>query len=113
MELDRRRDLGEISDLGLTLPEAKQLLVCVQQEIVAARKHEIMQFCVRSVRLAAEDATSKIGSIMRSRRCSARWRCGSRGFAVSAVVTTRLASAGHRIAGRHQSWTSCEHIFRR
>ena len=108
---DRRRDLGENSDLGLTLPEAKQWFACSERS--SPRKHEIMQFCVRSVRLAVEDATSKIGSIMRSRRCSARWRCGSRGFAVSAVVTTRLASAGHRIAGRHQSWTSCEHIFRR
>jgi hypothetical protein len=45
MELDRRRDLGEISDLGLTLPEAKQLLVCVQQEIVAAqaRDHAVLR----------------------------------------------------------------------
>ena len=41
---DRRRDLGENSDLGLTLPEAKQL-VCVQREIVAAqaRDHAVLR----------------------------------------------------------------------
>ena len=45
MELDRRRGLGEIGDLGLTLSEAKQLLVRVQQEIVAAqaRDHAVLR----------------------------------------------------------------------
>ena len=37
---DRRRDLGENSDLGLTLSEAKQLLARVQQALVAAQAHD-------------------------------------------------------------------------
>jgi hypothetical protein len=45
MEFDRRRDLGEITELGLTLSEAKRLLVRVQQEIVAAqvRDHAVLR----------------------------------------------------------------------
>ena len=45
MELGRYRNLGEISDLGLTLPEAKRLLVRVQQAIVAAqvRDHAVLR----------------------------------------------------------------------
>jgi hypothetical protein len=44
MELSRRGDLGEIAELGLTLSEAKRLLVRVQQEIVAtqARDHAVL-----------------------------------------------------------------------
>jgi hypothetical protein len=40
MQLARRRDLGDIANLGLTLPEAKQLLTRVQQEIVAAQARD-------------------------------------------------------------------------
>jgi len=45
MELNRRRDLGEIAELGLTLSDAKQLLVRVQQAIVAAqaRDHPVLR----------------------------------------------------------------------
>jgi hypothetical protein len=45
MKIDPGRDLGEISDLGLTLSEAKQLLGRVQQEIVAAqaRDHAVLR----------------------------------------------------------------------
>jgi hypothetical protein len=45
MELDRRPNLGEINDLGLTLSEAKQLLGRVQEEIVAAqaRDHAVLR----------------------------------------------------------------------
>ena len=41
MEIDRSGDLGEISNLGLSLDEGKRLLGRVQREIVAvqARKH--------------------------------------------------------------------------
>jgi hypothetical protein len=41
MELGRPGNLHDIADLGLTLPEAKQLLACVQQAVVAvqARDH--------------------------------------------------------------------------
>src|SRR5215831_11044102 len=40
MEINRADALGDISSLGLTLPEAKQLLARVQQEVVAAQAHE-------------------------------------------------------------------------
>jgi hypothetical protein len=40
MEIRRPDNLGDISNLGLTLPEAKQLLACVQQGIVAAQAHK-------------------------------------------------------------------------
>ena len=41
LEIDRPRDLSDIANLGLTLPEAKQLLARVQQAVVAvqARNH--------------------------------------------------------------------------
>ena len=37
MEIDRPDDLGDISDLGLTLSETKRLLAALQQEIVAVQ----------------------------------------------------------------------------
>lgn len=37
MEIGRSTDLGDIADLGLTLPEAKQLLGLVQQAVVAGQ----------------------------------------------------------------------------
>src|SRR5579864_9517005 len=37
MEIRPPRDLGDIAHLGLTLPEAKQLLARVQQAVVAAQ----------------------------------------------------------------------------
>src|SRR3954451_5580154 len=45
MELGRPGNLHDIADLGLTLPEAKQLLACVQQAVVAvqARDHAMLR----------------------------------------------------------------------
>ena len=45
LELDRLRDLRDIANLGLTLPEAKQLLTRVQQAVVAvqARDHAALR----------------------------------------------------------------------
>src|SRR3954465_518506 len=45
MELGRPGNLHDIADLGLTLPEAKQLLACVQQAVVAvqARDHATLR----------------------------------------------------------------------
>jgi hypothetical protein len=45
MELGRPGNLHDIADLGLTLPEAKQLLTCVQQAVVAiqARDHVMLR----------------------------------------------------------------------
>ncbi len=45
LELDQPRDLRDIANLGLTLPEAKQLLTRVQQAVVAmqARDHAALR----------------------------------------------------------------------
>src|SRR4051812_9769567 len=45
MELGRPGNLHDIADLGLTLPEAKPLLACVQQAVVAiqARDHATLR----------------------------------------------------------------------
>ena len=45
LELDRPRDLGDIANLGLTLPEAKKLLARIQQAVVAvqARDHAALR----------------------------------------------------------------------
>ena len=45
LELDQSRDLRDIANLGLTLPEAKQLLARVQQAVVAvqARDHAVLR----------------------------------------------------------------------
>src|SRR6187551_259409 len=40
LEISRPNGLGEIANLGLTLPEAKQLLARVQQAVVAAQAHQ-------------------------------------------------------------------------
>ena len=39
MVISRSRDLGDIANLGLTLPEGKQLLARVQQAVVTAQAH--------------------------------------------------------------------------
>lgn len=40
MEISRPTDLGDIANLGLTLPEAKQVLARVQQAVVAAQAND-------------------------------------------------------------------------
>ena len=110
MEIARPGTLADIANLGLTLPEAKQLLARVQQIVVAAQA-TAMRFRGLPAPLAAVDVTSRTGGFTRLRRYSARLRYGYRGFAAPAVVIVRLLSAGHRIAGRHRSWTSCGRIF--
>jgi hypothetical protein len=40
MEIGRPNDLGDIANLGLTLPEAKQVLARIQQAVVAAQARE-------------------------------------------------------------------------
>jgi hypothetical protein len=40
LEISRPNDLGDIANLGLTLPEAKQLLARVQQAVVAAQAQD-------------------------------------------------------------------------
>jgi hypothetical protein len=50
MEICRPEGLGEIADLGLTLPEAKQLLMSVQRALVArqADNHGLLRPNCRS-----------------------------------------------------------------
>ncbi|MGH7049034.1 MAG: hypothetical protein ACREE5_00060 [Acetobacteraceae bacterium] len=45
LEISRPGGFGEIANFGLTLPEAKQLLACVQQAVVAAqaRDHAVLR----------------------------------------------------------------------
>jgi hypothetical protein len=69
MEISRPNDRGIIANLGLTLPEAKQVLARVQQWL--PRKPAIMRLCGRIARPAAGDSTSRTGGFIRSRRCSA------------------------------------------
>src|SRR5579864_9226444 len=40
LEISRANDLGYIGNLGLTLPEAKQLMAHVQQAVVAVQAHD-------------------------------------------------------------------------
>ena len=53
MEIRRTRDLGDIAPLGLTLPEAKQLLARVQQAVVATHAHG-HAFCGRGSELGSQ-----------------------------------------------------------
>ena len=56
VEICRPEGLGDIANLGLTLPEAKQLLASVQRAIVAGRS-TAMGSCGRVAGPAAENAT--------------------------------------------------------
>ena len=69
MEISRPNDLRDIASLGLTLPEAKQLLARVQQAVVAAqaRDHAGLRLHCRP---AAGAVTSRTGGRIRSQRCS-------------------------------------------
>ena len=110
MEISRPNDLGIIANLGLTLPEAKQLLARVQQAVVAAqaRDHAVVRpdcsscggrFHVKDRRL--HQIATLFGRVtVRLPR-----------LLCTAVVASRQLSAGHRIVGRHRSWTSCKGIF--
>ncbi len=49
LELDWPRDLRDIANLGLTLPEAKQLLARVQQAVIAVQVRDhaaLWRWCV-------------------------------------------------------------------
>ena len=47
IEICRPEGLGDIADLGLTLPEAKQLLASVQRAVIAAQadSHRLQRPC--------------------------------------------------------------------
>ncbi len=108
MELGRPGNLHDLADLGLTLPEAKQLLACVQQAVVPC-KPVITRGYGQTARAAASGSASRIGDLAGSRPCSARWWYGCPGSAVRAAVAARRGLTGPRTAARPQSWISCKH----
>jgi hypothetical protein len=102
--------LAEIAKLGLTLAEAKQILARLQQAVVAvqADDHAVLRPDCSSCGQACH---VKDWRLHRVATLLARWRCGSRGFAVPAVVMARRVSPGCPIAGPRLSSTGCEHMF--
>src|SRR3954468_23967175 len=111
IELGRPGNLHDIADLGLTLPEAKQLLACLQQAVVAiqARDHATLRPDCASCgeRFRIKDWRSRRVALAGSRPCSARWWYGCPGSAVRAAVAARRGRTGPRTAARPQSWISC------
>ncbi len=106
LELSRPGDLGDIASLGLTLPEAKQLLARVQQAVVAvqARDHA-----------ALRPERSSCGTICHSKDWQSRQIATLFGtvavrlprFRCRTVGAAKPVSAGQRIAARPRRWISC------
>jgi hypothetical protein len=103
--------LGDISNLGLMLSEAKQILARLQQAVVAIQADD------HAVRRPACSGCGKACHVKDRRLhraatlCLARWRCTSRDFAAPAVVMVRRVSAGCRIADPRLNSTSYEPMF--
>ena len=111
VEICRPGGLGDIANLGLTLPEAKQLLVSVQRAIVAGQvdSHGQLRPCCRS--------------------CGAKCHLKDwRGHCIATLlgeVTVQLprflcpachrsetgVCVGHRDADRRRNWTNCRLTF--
>src|SRR5271163_3251268 len=96
MEISRPDGASNITDLGLTLSEAKQLLARVQQAIVAAQAGDLAARRPECPTCWGRCHVNSRGAIC-SRHHSARWRYSCRGFVASAAVTSSAASLGHRI----------------
>src|SRR4051794_15139533 len=99
MKLGRPGNLHDIADLGLTLPEAKQLLACVSKPSSPC-KPAITRRCGRTARAAASGSASRIGGLAGSQPCSARWWYGCPGSAVRAAVAARRGLTGPRTAAQ-------------
>src|SRR3954447_17591101 len=86
--IDPSGDLGDITDLGLTLAQGKRLVALVQQEIVTAqsRDHAAQRRCVAP---AEPRARSRITALTRSPPCSARSRSGCPASAAPAAAGRR------------------------
>ena len=110
IEICRPEGLGDIANLGLTLPEAKQLLASVQRAIVAGQvdRHGQLRPCCRSC----------------GGKCHLKdWRghCIATlfgevtvrlpGFCALPAIAPKRAFVGHRDADRHPSWTNCRLTF--
>ena len=106
VEIYRPGGLGDIANLGLTLPEAKQLLVSVQRAIVAGQvdSHGQLRPCCRScgAKCHLKDWRG---------HCIATLLCSFRGFFALPAIAPRRACVGHRGADRRRNWTNCKLTF--
>jgi len=93
LEISRPNDLGDIANLGLTLPEAKQLLARVQQAVVAAQAQD-------HAGLRPDCSACGGGCHVKNWRLRkvATLFGGYRGFSAPAVAAPRRVSARHRIS---------------
>ncbi len=105
LELDPPRDLRGITNLGLTLPEAKQLLARVQQAVVAvqARDHAVLRpecsSCGASCQVKdwqSRQIATLFGTVAVR---LPRFRCSGCG----------RSEPGVRWPGRRRRWISCRH----
>ena len=107
MVLSRPDGLGDIATLGLTLAESKQLLVQVQQEVVAAqaRRHTLFRPDCQS---CSGRCHMKGWQPHRIATLFGEVRVKLPGWRVRAAVVARPVAAGHRTAGQPLSWTNCK-----
>src|SRR3954452_16797614 len=98
MAISRPDRLGDVTSLGMTLAEAKQLLGQVQQQVVAdqANTHAMFRPDCRS---CGGTCPVKDGSRTGLPRCSAGGDISLRGFCARAAVVVRPVSVGHRTVG--------------
>ena len=110
IEICRPEGLGDIAELGLTLPEAKQLLASVQRAVVSAQavSHGLRRPCCSacSGKCHLKDwrghhIATLFGAVTVP---LPRFRCPP-------AIASRRALVGHRVADRHLSWTNCRPIF--
>src|SRR4051812_44305485 len=108
LEIDRPGNLDDLADLGLRLPDGKQLLSQVQQAVVAAQCRD---HAGRHVGPAVPPAGSKIIVPAGLPPCSAWSRFDCRASAVPAVGPIRLGLNGRRSAARPPSSTRSGRSF--
>jgi len=110
MQVNRPDDLRGIADPGLTLGEAVAGACSTADRRRAGQGARRSAAGMPALYRACRVKDYRDTGTMRSRRCSAKSRCGFPAFAVPRVAGSRLASIGHRIAGRHRSWTGFRRI---
>src|SRR3954447_14484882 len=108
LEIDRPGNLDGLADLGLRLPDGKQLLSQVQQVVVAAQCRD---HAGRHAGPAVPLAGSKIIVPAGLPPCSAWSRFDCPASAVPAVGAIRLGLSGRRSAARRPSSTRSGRSF--
>src|SRR3954469_15716336 len=111
LEIDRPGNLDDLADLGLRLPDGKQLLSQVQQAVVAKPNAGIMPPNGRHAGPAVPHAGSKIIVPTGLPPCSAWSRFDCPASAVPAVGPIRLGLSGRRSAARLPSSTRSVRSF--